>query len=170
MLKGSIMKNPNYALAKQKAFKTLEENSIINPPIIAQKICENYGIKVIFGTFKDEKVSGMMDFKSNTIYVNDLEAYTRNNFTIAHELGHYFLHRDLYLECPDKYEVLYRTPINYFENSDIEKEANTFAANLLVPKKILDEYYEIATIQSLAKLFVVSEEVIGFRLKYEYKY
>ena len=168
------MKNPNYELSKQKASKILEENSIINPPIIAQKICENYGIKVIFGTFKDEKISGMMNFKSNTIYVNDLEAYTRNNFTIAHELWHYFLHRDFYLENSDNFgdncHVLYRKPINSFENSDMEKEVNTFAANLLVPKKILDEYHEIATLQSLSKLFVVTEEVIGFRLINDYGY
>ncbi|QOL19797.1 ImmA/IrrE family metallo-endopeptidase [Candidatus Bodocaedibacter vickermanii] len=160
--------NPDYSASKKRASEILEEASIIQPPIITQKLCETYGIKVKFVIFTEDNISGMMDFKSNTIYVNDQEGYARNNFTIAHELGHYFLHKDYYLKHPNEYEILYRKPISSAQNSPIEKEANTFAAHLLVPKKFLDQYYEFASIQSLAKLFAVSEEVISYRLKNEY--
>lgn len=164
------MKKANYSLAKEKAAIVLLENSIIAPPILAYKLCENYNIKIKLAIFNEDNISGMMNFKTNTIYVNTDESPKIINFTIAHELGHYFLHKDFYLANSDKYEVLYRKPIDSQENTYMETEANTFAAHLLVPKKVLDKYHEIASIESLSNLFAVSEDVIRYRLRFEYGY
>lgn len=54
----------------------------------------------------------------------------RRNFTIGHEFGHYVLHRHLLgpdgIRCGDK-EILYRA------GEGIEKEADEFAASILMP-------------------------------------
>ncbi|MDA0837817.1 MAG: ImmA/IrrE family metallo-endopeptidase [Planctomycetota bacterium] len=50
----------------------------------------------------------------------------RDNFTIAHEIGHYVLHSD----CGDKSIIAYRRG-----STRIEWEANWFAAGLLMPEE-----------------------------------
>ena len=52
------------------------------------------------------------------------------------------------------------------ETDPIEKEANAFAADLLVPLNMLHLYRKYATEEDLAKLFAVSSEVIRYRLKF----
>jgi Zn-dependent peptidase ImmA (M78 family) len=161
--------SPNYALAKSKAACVLVENAIIFPPISPIELAENYRIEIEFVVFKNKSISGFLDFATNKIYVNGEEPYNRNMFTIAHELGHHFLHRTYFEKDSEKYNVLLRAPLGSTKDP-IEQEANAFAANLLVPKYLLDMYYEIATVEELADLFVVSQEVIRNRLKFEYGY
>jgi hypothetical protein len=63
------------------------------------------------------------------IYYNLRGSPGRRRFTAAHELGHYFLHRKQYpqgFRC-DEAAVDGRTKI------DVERQANEFAANLLMP-------------------------------------
>jgi Zn-dependent peptidase ImmA (M78 family) len=54
----------------------------------------------------------------------------RQRFTIAHELGHYLMHRSLLppegLECSEE-------SVTFRDGEDMEKEADTFAAYLLMP-------------------------------------
>lgn len=59
----------------------------------------------------------------------------RRNFTIAHEFGHYLLHRDM-VEAEGEYEGgIYCTEnsVHRGEGPDIERQADQFAANLLMP-------------------------------------
>lgn len=55
----------------------------------------------------------------------------RHRFTIAHELGHYFLHNEdvSFSRCDDK--------INYPIYRDPEWQANTFASAFLMPKHLI---------------------------------
>lgn len=63
----------------------------------------------------------------------------RRAYTIAHELGHFVLHRQLVDEDPDFNGGFYcsKEAVEHGAGRDIEKEANEFAANLLMP---LDDY------------------------------
>ncbi|WP_312884142.1 ImmA/IrrE family metallo-endopeptidase [Rhizobium laguerreae] len=63
----------------------------------------------------------------------------RRAYTIAHELGHFVLHRQLVDEDPDFDGGFHCTKeaVEHGAGRDIEKEANEFAANLLMP---LDDY------------------------------
>ena len=97
--------HPNYEFAKNKAYSILEENSIIAPAVSPIELAENYGLKVQFVTFKNKSISGFLKLKTNEIYVNGEESFNRNMFTIAHELGHYFLHRDYLEKAPEKHNV-----------------------------------------------------------------
>lgn len=69
------------------------------------------------------------------IYNNALASRGRINFTLAHELGHYLLHRSDYpngIRCGEQDFVRWDS-----EYGQIEHQANVFAATLLMP---LDDY------------------------------
>ena len=107
--------------------------------------------------------------KSFIIYLNSHKPYTRERFSIAHELGHLFLHMGFLLNkklwdtfSNEQFQdsAYYRMDGNYTQE---EHEANEFAAAFLMPK---DEFIAISkqylnnnqyTIQPISKHFNVSE-------------
>jgi len=124
------------------------------------------------------------------IYI-DREAYlderyqNRLRFSLAHEIGHFVLHRDIYKgfhieEFSDFYAFLKH--ISARQYGYLETQANKFASYLLVPrgilavekKKQLNRARELKTIDSgtlnaylaipLSKVFGVSEKVIEIAL------
>ena len=86
------------------------------------------------------------------IYNNTIESQGRINFTLAHEFGHYLLHRK---NIPEKIECgsnkLIRWDSTY---GQIEHQANVFASNLLMP---LDDYR-----QQIDPARKVNFDIIGF--------
>jgi hypothetical protein len=69
------------------------------------------------------------------IYNDAITSRGRINFTLAHEFGHYLLHREAYpdgLECGSQDMVRWDS-----EYAHIEQQANDFAATLLMP---LDDF------------------------------
>ena len=151
--------------AIEKAKQVLSDNFISRPPIVAEAVARNYGLNVRFLFFKPQffNISGFIDNKGCLI-VNAAESPGRQNFTVAHELGHYLLG---HLKNPD-YGVLYRRPVGEQSDKPIEQEANCFAANLLVPEHMLRKTiaeFPFADAQQLGKLFGVSADVISFRRK-----
>lgn len=70
------------------------------------------------------------------IFFNDsIASKGRVNFTLAHEFGHYLMHREVYpngLRCGEQDVVRWDS-----EYGQVEHQANLFAANLLMP---LDDY------------------------------
>jgi Zn-dependent peptidase ImmA (M78 family) len=159
----------NFKKAIAKAEEVLEEQCLFDPPIIAERVAKNYGLQVEYYKMKPEYtgVAGFIDPKKKTIAVNGEDPAHRQNFTIAHELGHYLLQHEL--EQPE-YEVLYRKqrPLAVMNSKPDEQEANCFAANLLVPGDMLLDYMRFPFIfdWQLAGIFGVSAEVIKYRKKY----
>jgi Zn-dependent peptidase ImmA (M78 family) len=161
------LSSPNFGKAKNKAREVLEENFIIDPPIIAQKLAEYHELIVRYSFFKPEynDISGFIEAEKKRIVVNAEDSPARQNFTVAHELGHYLLEHDL---LGSEYTCLFRNPAKQ-KNTPIEQEANCFAANLLVPTPLLRKYlddYPFATDEQLSKIFGVSSEVLRFRKQY----
>lgn len=71
------------------------------------------------------------------IYNSNITSVGRINFTLAHEFGHYLLHRLLY---PDGIECSTQDVIKWdSEHGKIESQANDFASTLLMP---LDDFRE----------------------------
>ncbi|WP_160299164.1 ImmA/IrrE family metallo-endopeptidase [Sphingomonas sp. SRS2] len=129
------------------------------------EIAETQGVDVVFADFGEagERVAGFCDFESGKLYVNANDPVARQTFTIAHELGHWVLHRRFFEENPDEYSILPRFQKPSAKNP-FEQEANHFAANLLVPKRLLAPVKDAgATV--LAKVFGVSREMMENRLK-----
>ncbi len=108
-----------------------------------------------------------MDIAEKSIWVNADDAPTRRNFTIAHEFGHWLLHKEAIEQDPSSYKVLFRQPLGGIKDYR-ETEANSFAGNLLVPTQMLKICRAAKfTSQQMAILFGVSEDVINYRLKQE---
>lgn len=93
-------------------------------------------------------------------YNNAFKSAGRINFTLAHEFGHYLLHRKAY---PDGFACSSDDVVQWdSEYGQIEHQANVFAANLLMP---LDDYrrhihqhdrVDLETISAMAKRYQVS--------------
>lgn len=89
----------------------------------------------------EDNVSGMLVIKDeqSIIVVNANHHPNRQRFTIAHELGHYFLHRKLSSVFFDESLLFFRDEKSAQGTKFQEIEANTFAAELLMPEKVLRE-------------------------------
>lgn len=156
----SHIKKPDYPKVAAEAKRVLEENFVIGPPVLAYEIAENCGLRVTVEIFEDASIAGMLDIEKKLIIVNKCDSLTRQSFTIAHELGHWLLHvkpGDMTNE-----EVLYRKPLGQPDDDWMEKEANWFAANLLVPPEMLSMCRNLSQDEA-AHLFRVSPSVIGYR-------
>lgn len=155
----------NYERINEKVKRILDGHRIKTPPINAKEIAEACGVSVEFKEFTGElsEISGILDFEREIIFVNSDDSPARQNFTIAHELGHWILHKDK----KNNYNVLYRKAVGVDEEScPLEQEANAFAAELLVPMNMLDELRkQIQDESELARMFFVESDVISYRLK-----
>ena len=158
-----MIKYKHRDLAVTEADKLTADYS--SPPIPVREIAEMNGVNVVFAKFGqfNDVMAGFCDFSAHKLYVNADDALPRQSFTISHELGHWLLHSEYFVANPDKYQVLprFETP----DNSDTkEKEANKFAAHLLVPTRLLLPVRE-APVSTLARVFMVSRVMMEFRIK-----
>ncbi len=112
---------------------------------------------------------------TSIIGVNALHHPNRRRFTIAHECGHFILHKNQVAQeiHVDKFfPMLMRDSISAAGIKQIEIEANFFAAELLMPKTLLikelgDESFDIdeeEIVGTLARKFEVSQSAMRFRL------
>lgn len=100
------------------------------------------------------------------IQVSPFQSPERLNFTIAHELGHLFLHM-FYLIDPQKWsEFDERKGYARNDSNKLEFQANEFAANLLMPKQTflnLAEQNKIGNcynLEPLMETFHVSRQAV----------
>lgn len=98
--------------------------------------------------------------------------YFRQRFTMAHELGHFVLHRSLIGEGIDD-DIKYRsTAAGDFYNTAIdevhEQQANSFAASFLMPERLLRRWVSEnpdEPLKKTASAFQVSPSAMRWRLK-----
>lgn len=157
--------------ARKAALKILNDSNLLETaPIIPYEIVKNYGLQIVSAKFSDQYkdiVSGFLDFNQKKIFINGEESVPRKTFTIAHELGHWILHKEIIKENSSLYSVLMRSNFNKEEHTNLEKEANFFAANLLLPEKLIRKYINISnSILELSYIFGVSNEFMKNRLKF----
>jgi Zn-dependent peptidase ImmA (M78 family) len=153
---------PNRKGARLEARKLAEIFSSPSVPVV--EVAEQSGVNVVFsdmGKFA-EKVAGLLDFNARRIYVNKADPSNRQRFTIAHELGHWVLHRQAFEADPEAYPVLPRFQRVEASNA-FEQEANAFASELLVPKHLLKNVRG-APVSALASIFDVSRTMMEYRL------
>lgn len=116
----------------------------------------------------DDNISGYIERRDGgyRIVVNSNHARTRQRFTAAHELGHYIYHRDLLGDGVGDNRA-YRTDGTGRQNTNIrplhERQANSFAANVLMPRHRLAALGNEA-LATLAGWFEVSQEAMRIRL------
>jgi Zn-dependent peptidase ImmA (M78 family) len=159
--------------AKEAARKILDRfGSKI--PVDIDAIMKAHGIEVFVDNEMATTVSGILMIKGERIgaMVNLYHPEVRKRFTLAHELGHYLLHRRKKILFVDEFAVMYRGP----EPSGvdpIEVEANVFAAELLMPEETVRAGLKadplIAksddAIRKLARRYNVSPAAMKYRLR-----
>ncbi|OGJ21057.1 MAG: hypothetical protein A3A82_00320 [Candidatus Pacebacteria bacterium RIFCSPLOWO2_01_FULL_47_12] len=134
-------------LARELGVSVYEVDFSTNPEVNAMLV------------YNDEK-----NANKPTIYIKKALPDTRKRFTLAHELGHYVLHK--------KEGVKFRLDgFDYSNDSQYAKEeteANFFAATILVPQeelKRLKTFFD-NNLDVIADYFGVSKEVIENRTKW----
>jgi Zn-dependent peptidase ImmA (M78 family) len=134
----------------------------LTPPLDLAKILKHFGISLELTKFKQPGVSGAWDSDKKIIYLSLDDSPKRQIFTASHELGH------LILSHRKKYDVFYRHQSSEFNSEDLkdEKEANFFAACLLMPKELVQKFWrDKPDLDLLAAYFGVSKEAAFWRLK-----
>ncbi|TAM79641.1 MAG: ImmA/IrrE family metallo-endopeptidase [Acidobacteria bacterium] len=171
------MPNPSvddpYACARQ----LLARIGIQSAPTPVEKVAKALGAQVRFSPFDDE-LAGMVYIKDGVpiIGVNSLHHPNRQRFTIAHELGHLELHREMItstVHVDKNFPVLMRDPKSATGTELLEIQANQFAAELLMPRKLIDQVlagkkFDIddeGPIEELAKKFRVSKQALEYRIR-----
>jgi Zn-dependent peptidase ImmA (M78 family) len=101
-----------------------------------------------------------------TIRVNKNDQSRRQRFTVAHELAHFLLHRDQIGNGVTD-DVLYRSTLS----DSREAQANRLAADLLMPRPLVDDWIERAKslrvedpVEFLSDKFGVSTAAMKIRL------
>jgi hypothetical protein len=100
------------------------------------------------------------------IFYNDKARPERQRFTLAHELGHFVLHRNSHASFNCDKESIYTGADTL---KQIEREADDFASNLLMPgdllrQRITGKRIDFHLLGELAKEFGVSLEAMCIRL------
>lgn len=168
--------------SKQKAISILADVERVPETFVDVKsLAEKYGVRVRDDfEFKDPSVSGFL-YRSEDgktfIAVNSNHLPARQRFTIAHELGHFFLHSNERVHV-DEHETV--SAMIHFRDEESSKatrineiEANGFAAELLMPSEEVFAFAkrEMAKkrlmediIEELAKTYKVSITAMSFKL------
>ena len=144
-------------------------------PVNLDLLAEKAGIQIKYGDF-DNEMSGFAYQKAGVKYIgiNQTESLVRQRFTIAHELGHIFLHHQDQLNYDPSVELIhFRDEHSAAGTRTKEIEANAFAAELLMPaeavkKEISDmkgiDLDDQKAVGRLADKFGVSQAAITVRL------
>jgi Zn-dependent peptidase ImmA (M78 family) len=163
-------------IAVEKAVNAILSNlGDIELPLNIEEVVKSMGITVKPFDLGDD-VSGLLAIENGkaVIGINQNESRVRRRFTIAHELGHYELHRDKSNLFVDSQFKIYRgnNSNNTPQKQILEQEANSFAASILMPENLVKtEVKKIAfdlgnedAIKILSKKFDVSSTAMYIRL------
>lgn len=137
-------------VARSLARNLLKGAGVVETPVSLWRVIKHVQSKnnlVVTPYNFSEKVSGMLVVADEnvTIGYNNEQHWHRRRFTIGHELGHLLMGHVCNNEADDHRE----------------REANEFAAELLMPLALLkDDYRKIKVLRELAKKYVVSEEAM----------
>lgn len=149
-------------------------------PIDVERVAQELDILVRYEPF-DEDLSGVLirEPQRTFIGVNSSHAITRQRFTIAHEIGHFVLkHKgDLFVDRTVRREavIIPRDGKSSLGTDLQEVQANRFAAELLMPVKLVSEQITKLLAKTtkpsadtlageLAQMFKVSSQAMEYRL------
>jgi len=167
-------------LIKAKVDELIASSEINSAPVNVGGIAQDLHLEVIRQD-ADESVSGFLlkgIDDGGIIGVNRRHNLSRQRFTIAHEIGHFLLHdyEGVHFDGDSTTLQVYRRDANSSTGLDLnEREANLFAAELLMPESLLrDEMLKIEklglldesdeTIRKLATKYRVSSSAMTYRL------
>lgn len=166
-------------MATRESVKTVAKKlraslGMVSGPVDVELAAKAVGAIVTFEPFKEE-LSGVLVKDTNRVVigVNSTHPYSRQRFTIAHEIGHLILKHqgELFVD-----HVVMRRDSRSSQAIDRQEiEANQFAAELLMPEDLIlqtaKNCYEVnpslsqaQLVDHLAKAFKVSPQAMEYRL------
>lgn len=153
----------------------LARNFIKNAPVPVIKIAKSCGARIVEDSLEGD-LSGFLyrDKTQSLIGVNNHHSKTRQNFTIAHELGHLLLHDQEQLHVDHEFRVHLRDSVSSQGTDEAEREANLFAASLLMPMHFIEQdledkdyidFLDDDFFLNMARKYGVSNQALVNRLK-----
>ena len=154
----------------------LDRAGVCAAPVPVDEIAQEAGAQVTYESAEDS-LSGFLyrapgPGKRPIIGINEDHPKPRQRFSVAHELGHFLLHSgdQLHVDRGGQYQIKLRNEESSKGIDPEEKEANAFAAELLMPQKFLEsDLDEIRSLNdeavaNLAERYEVSQQAMAFRL------
>ncbi len=146
-----------YRSGPVEAADKLRRNCIALLPINVVEIARQLGIEVVYVDLPSNKPGFMNEDPpgSFTIWLNRNDCHERRNWTCAHELGHWCMHRHMqkrFASTPGSRRLS-------------EREANLFAAELLMPESVVKELAPKMSFGGLASYFEASLQAMDLRLQ-----
>ena len=157
-------------IAKQKGEEIAKQFSNGSLPVDLSSIADEHNIKVEAKN-TSKGVSGMLLRHGNSfgiMYSNHIKNEGFQRFSIAHELGHYFLEGHVDHILPNK-ENIHKSSAGFVSGDSYEKEADHFASGLLMPESLIQAIIRktspgLATIKKIAESCKTS--LISSAIKY----
>jgi Zn-dependent peptidase ImmA (M78 family) len=158
----------------------LTDAKVKAPPVPVDQLIRSQGVEITRKRFDDE-TSGLIyvDVKTGhaVVGLNVSHSKTRQRFTLAHELGHFLLHKQneggLHVDDRDFF-IKFRDHHSSDGSDREEREANAFAAELLMPSSFLERdakklreglsLSDETAVRELASRYGVSLQALSFRL------
>jgi Zn-dependent peptidase ImmA (M78 family) len=153
--------------------ESLYVGNSLNDKYICSMLEDNYNVEFNFKELLKDGILGKICFNPLRIYVTQAlrDDIHRWRFTLAHEIGHLILHRELlcqyideYIDSGDTLSLSQSDKIAY--NKRLEIQANIFAGSLLIPKKPLlgyvNEYFKKENIHR-GRLFL-DDQIVNQKL------
>ena len=159
---------------EQKVEQIKLDTGLAYPENNLLEIASSLGVDVLSADlpdFQEKKVKGYIKWLPESergnapyrarIYLNSNQSDTTKNFTLAHELGHFLLHKD---------ESNFRIDLQDYSEEDAdnqETEANFFAGCLLMPKdKLIIALNNAKSFGEVARSFGVSIPAVKARINW----
>lgn len=150
---------PRIAFARKLARKLIADLKIEEPPILIKDVIphlkKTYDLTVYPWSF-GENTDGIQITEGDSLSIafNQSQHSHRKRFTIAHEIGHLLIGHTR------------ETPTDLYSDKPGNIEANQFAAELLMPLKMIKKDFQSGNkeVGSLAKRYFVSEEAMWWHL------
>lgn len=145
----------------------LEKARVEAPPVNVRDLATRCGVLVVERPFPDDLSGLVFPYEEAAVVgINSSHHPRRQRFSLAHELGHFLLDHHQSSAGNDA-----RLHIDVDEGNSAgfdwraERAANDFAADLLMPRRMVTELFESTPEPAgLAKTFDVSELAMGYRL------
>lgn len=119
--------------------------AMFDPMNVADFLQLNYEIRDHIGAERggagEYAAAGTLDRRRNTIAISSRFDYPIQRFTAAHEIGHFILHPKVGIEVAHRDRPVFG--IQGSGRPQVEREADYFAACLLVPLKLLQKQFEL---------------------------
>ena len=111
----------------------------------------------------DLPVSGALIPSERVVLLNRDEPLVRRRFTLAHEIGHWVCQCG---EGRDARQTVMCRGVDMEEQAakELEREANRFAATLLMPDEYFSQAISADGVEDLAERFRVSQSAMAWRL------